>query len=339
MNLEVKGSNPFTHPLQIKTDEHHSTIELWTLVVENFVNKFIKKDDLNSLFKLDYYQKCWLEITKSFVVKKSKSKLPYAKSILKKFSIKRMFTGSYDLQLNFKLKNNLHSIDSVHNIECNKKEGGMIHYLNNNESLQTFIPFLIVNLETTQPKLIPNATSQSFYFSHANGGSKIINVSKLLKKWLDFYNLVFNLFYYKTKTLTFTPASHNKEAISLNWGDFNQVWKLWRYSKPFLLNKPNTINDDGDFIFRKLKLKGWSTGVVSDITYHSKTLIYLRRAGFFTLASLPSMYNDSFLDFFLPSTSDTLLTQSYFLRTLIKIKNSATNIYSSFLFSERIITF
>ena len=66
-----------------------------------------------------------------------------------------MFTSSYDLQLNFKLKNNLHSIDSVYNIEYNKKEGGMIHYLNNNESLQTFISFLIVNLETTQPKLIP----------------------------------------------------------------------------------------------------------------------------------------------------------------------------------------
>jgi hypothetical protein len=75
---------------------------------------------------------------------------------------------------------------------------------------------------------------------------------------------------------------------------------------------------------------------VSDTIYHAKTLIYLRRAGFFTVTSLPSMYSDALVDFFLPSNADTSLTLSYFLRVTIKIKNDATREYVSFLSAEKL---
>lgn len=336
MNLEVKGSNPFTHPILVKPKKTLEPLEFWTLVIETFSNKFLEKQSNTELIKLSYYHQYWLKICKQVSIRELKPKFSYTKHISNSFTVKSIFDKSDSLQTNFKFKNRVHSLDYASTVDYNTKEGGLVEYSMNPKSLQTFITFLIVNLDTTQNGFIPNSTSQSFYISHAKGGSKVINISKLFKKWLDFYNLVFNVFYFNTRVLTFTPPSHMKEAISLNWDEFTQVEKLWRYSKPFLLNKPNTINDDGDFVFRKLKLKGWSLGIVSDITYHSKSLIYLRRAGFYTLASLPSMYDDSLLDFFLPSTSDTLLTQSYFLRTVIKIKNNAIMLYSSFLFSERL---
>jgi hypothetical protein len=69
-------------------------------------------------------------------------------------------------------------------------------------------------------------SSQAFYFSNSKGGLKVINISKLFKKWLDFYNLMFNVFYYKIKILNFVPASHTKESISLSWEDFSQNEKL-----------------------------------------------------------------------------------------------------------------
>ena len=103
-----------------------------------------------------------------------------------------------------------------------------------------------------------------------------------------------------------------------------------------MFNKPNTINDEGDFTFYKLRLKGWGCSIVSDTIYHAKTLIYLRRSGFYTVASLPSMYNDSSIDFFLPSNTDTSLTLSYFLRTILKIKNEASHNYILFLSNKRL---
>ena len=262
---------------------------------------------------------------KSFHLNKSRNNL----------NLNRLFKKKPHLNLNFKFKNNIHSIDYLHIAGHTENKNNMINYKSNSIMLKNFISFLLINSETTQSNLVPNASSQAFYFSNSKGGSKILNISKLFKKWLDFYNLMFNVFYYKIKILNFAPASHKKEAISLSWEDFTQSEKLWRYTKPFLFNKPNTINDEGDFTFYKLRLKGWAFSIISDMSYHSKTLIYLRRAGFFTLTSLPSIYDGSLVDFFLPSNADTSLTLSYFLRTVMRIKNDATYEYISFLSLER----
>ena len=309
--------------------------QFWEFFTETFSNKFHKNSHSTKLNKLNCYYSLNLILNKRALFNSLRLKPFHLNKTHDSFNLNYLFRKKSHLNLNFKFKNNIHSIDHLHITERIGNENNIVNYKSNSTMLKNFSSFLLINSEVTQSNLMPNASSQAFYFSNSKGGSKILNISKLFKKWLDFYNLMFNVFYYKIKILNFAPASHKKEAISLSWEDFTQSEKLWRYTKPFLFNKPNTINDEGDFTFYKLRLKGWAFSIISDISYHSKTLIYLRRAGFFTVTSLPSIYDGSLVDFFLPSNADTSLTLSYFLRTVMGIKNDANYEYVSFLSFER----
>ena len=67
-------------------------------------------------------------------------------------------------------------------------------------------------------------------------------------------------------------------------------------------------------------------GLVIDVLYHSKTIYYLRRTGFYTLGLVPINYNANTLDFAIPVSSDSLLSQVFLIRFLSIIKQATLQV-------------
>ena len=195
----------------------------------------------------------------------------------------------------------------------------------NLQLLKSFKSYIRVNSNSITTLTVPHFTFKHFYLGYRRGGTAVLNISKFFTRWKDVYYLMFNLFFYKIDTLTFGTSFFKQELLSLNWQSMKKFKFMWRYTRPFLSFRSNKITTYGDFVFYRLNLLGMRLGLVIDVLYHSKTIYYLHRSGFYTVGLVPINYNINTLNFAVPSTSDSLLTQVFFIRFLSLIKQNTSN--------------
>jgi hypothetical protein len=309
VGLEVEGSTPSIYPILskwlIQIDRRSTPLSQinWTLIHLSYLNKTLP--DLY-LIKLG-----------------SKKKIN-----LNKFVLGPNVNPNYEnfLANEFKLayKNNLTLKKSV--TPNNTKpliETGQVQQL---KLFKTFKSFLQVNSSSSSTLMIPHFSFKHFYLGYRRGGLSLLNVNKLFNRWKDAYYLMFNLFYYEIELLTFSTSFFKSEVLSLNWQVMGRFKFMWRYTKPFLTSKSNKITTYGDFIFYRLNLLGLRVALVVDILYHSKTIYYLHRSGFYSVGLVPVNYNINSVNFAIPTSSDSLLTQIFFIRFLSIIQQNSKNL-------------
>ena len=161
---------------------------------------------------------------------------------------------------------------------------------------------------------------KSFYIYNSKSGTSILNLNKIFLKWKNFYYLFYNLLYYNIDIVIFGTSFFKKELLSINWNIFSNVTSMWRYIKPFLFFKSNQIFILGEYIFSRLKSQGINLALVNDVLYHNKTIYYLHKSSFFTFGLVPTNYSLHTVNFALPTSTDNLFTQLFFIRLFIKIK-------------------
>lgn len=192
--------------------------------------------------------------------------------------------------------------------------------------LKSFKSFLRVNNSSNSTITIPHFSFKYFFLGYKRGGLAVLNIRKFFTRWKDTYYLMFNLFFYQIDTLTFGTSFFKSEILSLNWQSMNKFKFMWRYTRPFLALRPNKITTYGDFVFYRLSLLGMRIGVVVDILYHSKTIYYLHRSNFYTIGLVPINHNITSLSFAIPSASDSVLSQVFFIRFTSLIQQSTSTL-------------
>lgn len=191
--------------------------------------------------------------------------------------------------------------------------------------LHLFTSFVRVNMASQNELTMPHYTFRSFYLTHSKGGLAIITLPKLFQRWKSCYFLLHNLYYHNVSILTFSPSFFKKEVLALNWTFHKQFQFMWRYTRPFLVHKPNKITNHGDFVFRNLRALGLSVGIVTDVLYHTKTIYYLKRTTFYSIGLVPTIYNAYTVDFALPTAYESMFTQIFFIRFLVRTKQDASS--------------
>ena len=73
-------------------------------------------------------------------------------------------------------------------------------------------------------------------------------------------------------------------------------------------------------IFHKLKLRGYKAAFLLDASYHSKTLYYLDRSGYYTVGGVPLWYNARKVNFAVPISDDSIVMQLFLYRTVVLIR-------------------
>lgn len=192
--------------------------------------------------------------------------------------------------------------------------------------LTQFKTFMQVNITANSSLTIPHFSFRHFYIGYRKGGLVTLNIPKLFAKWKNAYYLLFNLSYYQLESLLFGTSFFKTELLALNWNAFNSLKFLWRYSRPFLFYKPSKITDYGDLIYYRLNLLGLRTAVIVDILYHHKTIYYLHRSRIYSIGLVPTNHHIKSVNFAIPTGHDSILTQLFFIRFLLSIRNSASEL-------------
>lgn len=188
--------------------------------------------------------------------------------------------------------------------------------------LKMFKTFIKLNSNSAHNITTTHFSFKSFYMGHRRGGLVILNTRKLFTRWKDIYHLLFNLFFYKLDMLLFGSSFFKSELLALNWQNMEKFKFMWRYTRPFLTLKSNKITTYGDFVFSRIGSLGFRLSLLVDVLYHNKTIYYLHRSGFYTMGLVPVNYNMNSVNFAIPTSSDSLMAQIFFIRFTTLVKQS-----------------
>ena len=320
VGLEVEGSTPSIYPIfnkwLIEIDKTNTPIlqTTWTIMYLLYLKK-----SLPDLFLVK------LSFNKAIRAGRLNSQMRYLGSQTK---INPIYNNFLTTEFKLTYKNNLVFKNSA--TSTSTKPIIVVSATEQVKLFKTFKSFLRVTSASSSVLMIPHFSFRHFYLGYKRGGLALLNINKLFNRWKDAYYLTFNLFYYEIELLTFSTSFFRSEILSLNWQVMSKFKFMWRYTKPFLTSKPNKITTYGDFIFYRLNLLGLRVSLVVDVLYHSKTIYYLHRAGFYSIGLVPVNYNIATVNFAIPTASDSLFTQIFFIRFLsVTQQNSKTLKYKS----------
>ena len=190
------------------------------------------------------------------------------------------------------------------------------------EQFKLFKVFLKANSSLGFTNFIPHASQRSIFIKYRKKGVAFSSVPRFYSSWTNAYNLMFNIIFYRIDILTFGSAFFKNEILALNWNNKGLLNTFWRYTKPFLVYQSVKINDYGNYVFRSLNRMGYYVSLVLDITYHKKTIYYLRRSKFYVIGIVPSNYDIKSVDFALPIVNDSMSNQLFFIRLILLIKKN-----------------
>lgn len=205
---------------------------------------------------------------------------------------------------------------------------------NNYKLFKLFRPYLTLNTVFYTFRYKIHASFAFFFIRHVAGGTSVVSIRKLFTRWKDAYLLLFNLFYYKIDLLVFGTSVFKNELLGLNWDALSRLKVSWRYTKPFLFHRPNKIDRLGDWLFTRIRIFGINSAFVLDVFYHKKTIHYLHRSGFYTIGAVPTTSHIKSVNFALPTSLDSSLTQLFFLRFTLVVKKQASGFFFNKVYSN-----
>ena len=157
---------------------------------------------------------------------------------------------------------------------------------NQNNLFKILFPFSLF----TYNLLIKKKETFRYYFSWSLNINKqrifFINIPKFIKKWVNTYLFLINLFYYQLFFLTFGSIHFKHETLALNWYLLKWNIQLWKYASSFFFLKQNKVTYSSSSFFSYLEKKNFSILLVTDYYYHFKTLHLIKKNNFFIVGLL-----------------------------------------------------
>ncbi len=224
-----------------------------------------------------------------------------------------------NLNINYKINNT-----QINNFLINNKTFKNYQFFNiKNLNNKFFSLFFLFNYSFFNTYFRSNFLNNFFYINHFKNKIIIIDSSKFILRWVESYNLIFNIFYYNFNPLFFGTTLFKKEILSLNWNYNYFDINLWKYYFPFFIFKLNNYNKKTDFFFEKLSFLDINFFFISDCQYHYKNLYYLKRRNCYTIGLINFNINPWLVSYPLLSFFENFLIQSFFFKFVIFIQKKA----------------
>lgn len=162
-----------------------------------------------------------------------------------------------------------------------------------------------------------------FFVNNYNSKLTIVNVNKFIDRWLDSYNLLFNVFYYNFHPLVYASPLFKNETLSLNWFYNNWDVNLWRYYFSFFVFKVNKFTKKINFFYEKLKETRDNFFIVTDCLYHFKNLYYFRKTLSYTIGLVNVSQNPWIVSYPILTFADNYLNQLFFFKLIFYLSKQA----------------
>jgi len=244
----------------------------------------------------------------------------YLKSISKSTLFnKSIIEQKYPLGINFKNFQRFNSRPVL-------KSGVMKYRLMESRYLNNlFLLHIKLNLASDYKNLFPQKNQKVFYTVMGKGSISQLAISKLYTNIKRFYNLMYNIYFYKLRILIFSNIFFKNEILSLNYVITENYKCYWRFIQIIIFRKLNKISNLNKVLFSVLTLLGIRLAVILDVVYHRHTLYYLRLLNFYIIGLGSADADISYFDFVVPSLNNNLPSQLYFVKLLLMINKNIEN--------------
>lgn len=174
----------------------------------------------------------------------------------------------------------------------------------------------------------PSKIHPSFTYIYISTSLKkhlILNILKLLNVWVNLSLYLYNIYYYNLKPVFFGTVFLKKEIKSLNWIKLNNLKINFKYLNLLLPYIPFNVSNLSRNYFNLFYKLGITNSVILDIVHHKSTIVYFRKNSIFTLGIVPTTYNIKNVDLAIPTSSDNIFIQLFFLKFILKLLKDVEN--------------
>lgn len=175
----------------------------------------------------------------------------------------------------------------------------------------------------------------SYYVrSSYKGSTFILNLSKIYNKYINTLLFIYNLFFYKFKTVLFGNIFFKNEIYTINWITCKKMYLFLRLSQLMFLVKPLKRCEGSNKIIKLWHTKGVSTAIIFDCIYHKTTVDFLHKLSVMTVGPLPLTCNIKDLDLVIPISNDNLFSYLFILKTISHLNKVSE--YNRYIFFRKI---
>lgn len=190
--------------------------------------------------------------------------------------------------------------------------------------LYLFKLFMILSLSPYSKYTRPHAIFSIMFMDHTRRGSVTLNLKRCFMRWQGTYALLYNLFYYSQDLLIFGHKLFKIDILALNSTTCPSINTFFKYSTSFAHLKDSIYGSNVSNLFRLLKCFRIETAFVSDMANHEKTALNLKKADVYTIGIITFSSNPWVLSYPIPTHSDGMFAQYYFIRYLYHIQQQAS---------------
>jgi hypothetical protein len=212
-----------------------------------------------------------------------------------------------------------------HNFNRNKPSNLNNKPLKSLNLLTLYLSLLNIVSDTT---LEINGSYRSFFiFEFSKNYPPYINISKVLLKWKNSYNFLYNIFFQNIIVLTFSSKVLKKEVNAFNWSIFSFDYNLFKLVSPFFTIKNLDYGEPSLSLRKMFRTQKINNSIIIDMPYHYRTVQLLRSSDIYTIALTPFNINPWTINYPIPCSSSNLFTQYLFLRLITFIRRKAISDY------------
>ncbi len=204
-----------------------------------------------------------------------------------------------------------------------KTQKSVVFHSPKNTLHQTLHLFFIVNQNVDFQKYKPHAQFRLFWLQNLGHGEYLFKPSVFIRKWQNIHAFLYNSFYFNHLPMVFSSKFFKKETLALNWFFHPFSLHAWRFASFFFTFYITVYTRKLNFFYKQLKNRGTAFALIIDLEYHFKTLFYLRRNKWFTLALVPLNLNPWSVSMAIPIGTSSLFTQFFFYKFLILTRKKA----------------
>ena len=181
---------------------------------------------------------------------------------------------------------------------------------------QLFLNLYQNSFSSSLPFFKPQGFFKAFFFFNFKDQPVCINYSKLYKRWVNTFNLLFNLFYYNSFPLIFSSKIFRSEVLSFNWS-----LKTWEYSffkrvAPYFFLEDTCHGESTQKTYHCLAQHTNLFSFVTNVTYHEKNLQFLKKFNAYTIGVVSINTTPWLLSYPIIVGTNELLAEYYFLSFL-----------------------
>lgn len=154
-------------------------------------------------------------------------------------------------------------------------------------------------------------------------GSYIIDLKRFFNRWRHLYFLLLNIFYFKSRSLTFGSYFSRNEVLALNWNSQLLTLSEWKNTSPMFFSKVKNFSWMFLTVMFRLKQRGLSIVFVSDPFVSRYLYLYAGKSNIFSIGLYPAVEMPWIASFPVPSFGYGGASQIFFLQLIHSLNRKA----------------